>query len=182
MVVKMRRPIAFALLTFSLFVAAVGVGRPEQLQPVDLRDICVTNGEIRPGHDGRLQIDSPSSRAVLRFRSQPAVEIRFTYLGPSAQSKPLASGELRRQIGIKLRAENTCNLVYAMWHIEPDFARRSFDQAQSRYEHTRAMPRRRLHQSATIRAGDAAKNRRWATPCFARRNARRQSRCQRGPG
>jgi len=32
----------------------------------------------------------------------------------------LASGELRRQIGIKLRAENTCNLVYAMWHIEPD--------------------------------------------------------------
>ena len=51
---------------------------------------------------------------------QPVVEIRFTYLGSSAKSKPLASGELRRQIGIKLRAENTCNLVYAMWHIEPD--------------------------------------------------------------
>ena len=27
---------------------------------------------------------------------------------------------MRRQIGIKLRAENTCNLVYATWHIEPD--------------------------------------------------------------
>ncbi len=98
----------------------MGAAHPGALQSVALRDICVTNGEIRTGPDGRLQIDSPSSRAVLRFRSQPAVEIRFTYLGSSAKSKPLASGELRRQVGIKLRAENTCNLVYAMWHIEPD--------------------------------------------------------------
>jgi hypothetical protein len=34
--------------------------------------------------------------------------------------KPLASGELRRQIGLKLQAEDTCNLIYAIWHIEPD--------------------------------------------------------------
>jgi hypothetical protein len=32
----------------------------------------------------------------------------------------LASGELRRQFGFKLRAANTCNVVYVMWHIEPD--------------------------------------------------------------
>jgi hypothetical protein len=120
MAVKFRRPIAFALSMTNVFVSAAGVGQAEALRPVNLRDICVTNGEIRTGPDGRLQINSPSSRAVLRFRSQPAAEIRFTYLGSSAQSKPLASGEFRRQIGIKLRAENTCNLVYAMWHIEPD--------------------------------------------------------------
>jgi hypothetical protein len=114
------RRIAFAFLIASLFMATMRSAHPGALQPVALRDICVTNGEIRTGPDGRLQIDSPSSRAVLRFRSQPAVEIRFTYLRSSAKSKPLASGELRRQIGIKLRAENTCNLVYAMWHIEPD--------------------------------------------------------------
>jgi hypothetical protein len=47
-------------------------------------------------------------------------EIRFTYLGPSEGSKPLASGEMRRQIGLKLRALNQCNLLYVMWHIEPD--------------------------------------------------------------
>jgi hypothetical protein len=47
-------------------------------------------------------------------------EIDFRYLGPSAESKPLESGELRRQIGLKLRAQDNCNLVYAMWHIEPD--------------------------------------------------------------
>jgi hypothetical protein len=120
MAVMFRRSIAFALLMTNVFVSAVGVAHAEALRPVNLSDICVTNGEIRTGPDGRLQINSPSSRAVLSFRSQPAAEIRFTYLGSSAQSKPLASGELRRQIGIKLRAENTCNLIYVMWHIEPD--------------------------------------------------------------
>lgn len=41
-------------------------------------------------------------------------------MGPSQESRPLASGELRRQIGLKLRAQDSCNLIYAMWHIEPD--------------------------------------------------------------
>lgn len=43
----------------------------------------------------------------------------FVYRGPSPQAAPLASGELRRQIGLKLRARDTCNLVYVMWHMEP---------------------------------------------------------------
>ena len=30
------------------------------------------------------------------------------------------SGEMRRQFGLKLRAQNGCNLVYAMWRIEPE--------------------------------------------------------------
>ena len=28
-------------------------------------------------------------------------------------------GELRRQFGLKLRAQDACNLVYVMWRIEP---------------------------------------------------------------
>jgi hypothetical protein len=114
----LRQLVSLSLL--AICVATAGVVHPEPLRPVALRDICVTNGEIRMGPEGRLEINTPSSRAVLRFRSEPAAEIRFTYLGPSEHSKPLASGELRRQIGIKLRAQDTCNLVYAMWHIEPD--------------------------------------------------------------
>jgi hypothetical protein len=27
---------------------------------------------------------------------------------------------MRRQLGLKLRAQDACNLVYAMWRIEPD--------------------------------------------------------------
>ena len=57
---------------------------------------------------------------MLRRHTAPAAEIHFRYLGPTAATKPLASGEVRRQIGLKLRARDTCNVVYVMWHIEPD--------------------------------------------------------------
>jgi hypothetical protein len=87
---------------------------------VDNESFCVTNGAFRATPQGRIAIDSPSSRAFARSAGGVAAEIRFRYLGPSAESKPLASGELRRQIGLKLHAQDTCNLVYAMWHIEPD--------------------------------------------------------------
>jgi hypothetical protein len=94
------------------------------LQRVERDDLCVTNGTVSTLPGGRLAIDTPSSRAVVRAATESTAdqlaEIRFRYLGPSQASKPLASGELRRQIGIKLRAEDTCNLIYAMWHIEPD--------------------------------------------------------------
>ena len=93
---------------------------PLPLQRIGADSLCVTNGTIRSLPDGRLSIDSASSRAVVRKVTAQTAEIRFHYLGPSAASKPLASGELRRQIGIKLRAQDACNLLYAMWHIEPD--------------------------------------------------------------
>jgi hypothetical protein len=46
--------------------------------------------------------------------------VRFTYLGSTPNETPLASGEMRRQFGLKLRAQDACNLVYAMWRIEPE--------------------------------------------------------------
>lgn len=49
-----------------------------------------------------------------------AARIDFTYLGPSRGEAPLASGELRRQIGLKLQARDGCNLVYVMWRLAPD--------------------------------------------------------------
>src|SRR5262249_9816004 len=82
--------------------------------------LCVTNGVVSTLPDGRLAIETPSSRAIVRFATAQIAEIRFRYLGPSMSTKLLASGELRRQIGLKLRAQDTCNLLYAMWHIEPD--------------------------------------------------------------
>ena len=32
----------------------------------------------------------------------------------------MGSGEVRSQFGIKLRAQDTCNVVYVMWHFAPD--------------------------------------------------------------
>jgi hypothetical protein len=95
--------------------------QPAPLQRISRDQLCVTNGEIMTTANGRLAINTPSSRAVVRTPTAPGVaEIRFTYLGPSQGSKPLASGEMRRQIGLKLRAQDQCNLLYVMWHIEPD--------------------------------------------------------------
>jgi hypothetical protein len=90
------------------------------LQRIERDKLCVTNGVVSELPNGRLAIDTPSSRAVVLVPTAQTAEIRFRYLGPSASSKPLASGELRRQIGLKLRAQDTCNLLYSMWHIEPD--------------------------------------------------------------
>lgn len=61
--------------------------------------LCVTNGAVIVGKDGWLSIATPSSRAVVPGATGQVAEIRFRYLGPTARSKSLASGELRRQIG-----------------------------------------------------------------------------------
>src|SRR5207248_11619328 len=68
---------------------------------------------------GRRRTEDPKGRAVVRRLTGPAAELRFAYLGPSAELKPLSSGEMRSQIGLKLRAEDGCNLLYAMWRIAP---------------------------------------------------------------
>jgi hypothetical protein len=119
---------ALAILTFFLCSgSAFAQSNPgSALQGIDRNDLCVTNGNVSVLSGGWLAIDTPSSRAVVRTDAKPSAdqvaEIRFRYLGPTQTSKPLASGELRRQIGLKLQAEDTCNLIYAMWHIEPDTA------------------------------------------------------------
>jgi hypothetical protein len=116
----------FALMAVFGFApsAVAQKGSLPALQQIDRDRLCVTNGVVLAQPDGRLAIETPSSRAIVRTGSGNAAdqiaEIRFQYLGPSGDSRPLASGELRRQIGLKLQAADTCNLIYAMWHIEPD--------------------------------------------------------------
>jgi hypothetical protein len=85
---------------------------------------AVANGVVSALVGDRLTIDTASSRAIAQVGGESAsdqiAEIHFKYLGPSQDSRPLASGILRRQIGLKLRAQDSCNLIYAMWRIEPD--------------------------------------------------------------
>ena len=93
------------------------------LQWIGRSDLYVTNGAVKLRPDGSIAIDTPSSRAVARTvpgdAAEQTAEIRFRYLGATATQKPLASGELRRQIGLKLRAADSCNVVYVMWRIAP---------------------------------------------------------------
>jgi hypothetical protein len=120
---RFRRPLVLALaILVPGGLAWSQSGSP--LRQIDRDALCVTNGAVTTLPGGRLGVATPSSRAVVAAGSaaDQVAEIRFRYLGPSQISKPLASGELRRQIGLKLRAQDTCNLIYAMWHIEPDAA------------------------------------------------------------
>jgi hypothetical protein len=75
--------------------------------------------EQRASGWGRFTIQAPTFRAWLGKAPRAAIELDFVYQGPSTLEAPLASGELRRQIGVELRAQDACNLVYVMWHIEP---------------------------------------------------------------
>ncbi|HWW95564.1 MAG TPA: hypothetical protein VN375_19495 [Vicinamibacteria bacterium] len=91
-----------------------------QLRAVPREQLCITNGVITTNGGGALLVDSAEMRAVVASGPARIVEARLRYLGPTKEVKRLASGELRRQFGLKLRAANTCNVVYVMWHIEPD--------------------------------------------------------------
>jgi hypothetical protein len=82
--------------------------------------LCVTEGEIGADAGNRLTVEATKMRAYVNTWTSDAVEARFTYLGGTAQESALGSGEVRRQFGLKLRAQNACNLVYAMWRFEPE--------------------------------------------------------------
>ncbi len=127
-----------AVIGFASSAAAQKVS-PPALQQIDRDRLCVTNGVVAGAPGGRLAIETPSSRAFVQAGTGNAAdqtaELRFQYLGPSQDSRPLASGELRRQIGLKLEAADTCNLIYAMWHIAPD-ARVAVSIKQNPAQHT----------------------------------------------
>ena len=89
------------------------------LNAVSRTDLCVTQGSVEPASGRRLSVKAPKLRAYVNQPSAEASEIRFTYLGATSSEARLDSGESRRQFGLKLRAEDACNLVYVMWRIEP---------------------------------------------------------------
>jgi hypothetical protein len=86
----------------------------------ELRNECEPFGSRSMGAADVLQLRSACIRALVGDKPRSSVAISFRYLGPSQKEEPLASGELRRQIGLKLRAHDTCNVIYVMWHVVPD--------------------------------------------------------------
>jgi hypothetical protein len=47
------------------------------------------------------------------------VELQVRDRGAVADAQALASGAMRRQIALKMRAQDPCNLLYVSWRIEP---------------------------------------------------------------
>jgi len=105
-------------------LAALGIAAApysgNKLSAVSRANLCVTEGAIEERPGGRLGVSVPKMRAYLNALTAQSVEADFTYLGATGNEARLGSGELRRQFGLKLRAQDACNLVYAMWRIEPE--------------------------------------------------------------
>jgi hypothetical protein len=114
-----RTCLATLLIALSL-CAIEGAAAQSSLKPVSLAELCVTEGSIEQSSNNQLQVSVPNMRAYLTAFTPQREEARFTYGGSTGNEKPLGSGEIRRQFGLKLHAEDACNLVYVMWRIDPD--------------------------------------------------------------
>jgi len=101
---------------------------PASLAPIAPGELVVTAGSIQPAPGAEpggvgpagFSIREPTLRAWVGRTPRSAVEMEFVYQGATLQAAPLASGQLRRQIGVELRAQDSCNVVYVMWHVEPE--------------------------------------------------------------
>ncbi|MBX3187072.1 MAG: hypothetical protein KF819_08660 [Labilithrix sp.] len=88
-----------------------------ELHAVPASNLCVTSGKVDARVDRGMHVDQGGMRGVVAGDASRSVELAFRYRGPSAEARALGGGELRRQIGLKLRARDSCNLVYVMWHL-----------------------------------------------------------------
>ncbi len=114
------RQTAVALFLTVLAVGTAVYSAAANLASVSRANLCVTEGAIEELPGGRLSVSVPKMRAYLNAVTAQQVEAHFTYLGSTGNEARLGSGELRRQFGLKLRAQDACNLVYAMWRVEPE--------------------------------------------------------------
>ena len=110
-------PATVAALLGSVLGIALAQAQPGDWGPVNPASLCVTEGTIENAADNRLAVNAPKMRAYVNAWTGQSIEAHFTYLGPTSKEAPLGSGEMRRQFGFKLRAQDACNLVYAMWRI-----------------------------------------------------------------
>jgi hypothetical protein len=106
------------LLTIASLLPAFGQDRNPMIA-LDRGSLCVTEGEIGTAAGNRLSVDSTKMRAYVNQPTSDRIDAHFTYIGGTADESRLGSGEIRRQFGLKLHAQNACNLIYAMWRIEP---------------------------------------------------------------
>jgi hypothetical protein len=115
-----KRPECAWLLLGVMNLALAAENRQTILRQIPRADLCVTEGTVEQLPDQRLSVNAPKMRAYANVPTSQTVEADFTYLGSTGNESRLGSGETRRQFGLKLRAQDAGNLVYAMWRIEPE--------------------------------------------------------------
>jgi hypothetical protein len=76
--------------------------------------MCVTHGTMQDG-----QVTDPTFRAVSTTSGGDAASLTFKMHDWPVETRALRSGDVRHQLGLKLRAADGCNLVYVMWRLDP---------------------------------------------------------------
>ena len=116
-----------------LAAMSLGAVRAPAAGPPSVERFRVTEGRLKALGRGVQRIDVPRLRAVVDAGDTPwgctwaclaperprEAQLRFVYRGPTQTERPLRSGESRRQVGLKLRARDGCNVVYVMWRLAP---------------------------------------------------------------
>jgi|SRR5271165_568767 len=115
-----RRCLAVGMFTLIACGTNLSQAAPGAWMTIERDNLCVTEGAIEKGSGDRLRVDAPKMRAYATVATAQSVEMRFIYSGPTSKEARLGSGEMRRQFGLKLHALDACNLVYAIWRIEPE--------------------------------------------------------------
>lgn len=105
-------------IAIAFFAAAIST-MPIGWTDTSKSDLKVTLGSISQTRSGFLTVVGPKERAQRKTGTHQDATLQFRYRGPSKRTSKLASGGFVRQIGLKMRTQNTCNLLYVMWRIEP---------------------------------------------------------------
>ena len=107
-------------LLFSLSIAVLVLSRIATAQTgAQPTDFDVSDGKLEKSAGDRLMVSSKEMRATLKATPHlQQVTVNFTYLGPTLEVSHLGNGEVRHQFGIKLKAQDICNLVYVMWNFD----------------------------------------------------------------
>ena len=127
----MLRSLVLATALAAAVTAAAGAtasaASPNTWDPVHNNELRVTTGSVSPfafplaTGTRNLAIRNAKTRAVERDGGRHArhARLRFRYQGP-ANGDDLSDGTFRRQLGLKLRAADGCNLIYVMWQERPE--------------------------------------------------------------
>ena len=91
---------------------------PVRMRAIQPSQLCISLGFSEAVLQKSWVNLQPKVRATVADSQGQQAALSFRYLGPTPGEQPLRSGLFRRQLGLKLLAEDTCNLLYVMWRFD----------------------------------------------------------------
>ena len=104
------------IMIFLVFLGVLSCSSEHKQAPVNALDI--NSGDAEQLANNLYQTKSSTFRTAIKNNASDSLHVFFDYLGPTVQIATLGSGLIRFQFGIYLRAQNQCNLLYVMLHID----------------------------------------------------------------